>query len=164
MTTPVLIESSFIMSGLVPPLLEGTISAPTVREVGGPITPMIIRTDQDWQIDVDWEVHGSLLSKPTAASFPFTGEWILRAYLESIGPGTEYELPLSGKGVRLDVGKPVTTAGDKRTYSATISVLKNDVAPGVYKMVIALTHESSPGVPGPIAGFFESGMLQIYQP
>lgn len=157
-------ESSFVMSGLVAPFVEGSISAPTVREVGGPITEMVIRTDQDWQIDVNWEVHGSLFSSPTAASFPFTGEWIARAYLESIGPGTEYELPVNGKGVRKNVDTPDSTTGNQREYSANIVVSKGDVDAGVYKMVVAITHESSPGVPGPIAGFFESGMLQIYKP
>jgi len=153
------LESSFVMSGLVTPFLEGSISAPTVKEVEGPITQMVIRKDQDWEIEVNWEVHGSLLSNPTSASFPFTGNWLVRAYLESIGPGTEYTLPTDGLKISVDK----TTTADRRDYSATIEVAKGKVEAGVYKLVVAVTHESSPGVPGPIAGFYEGGVLQIYE-
>ena len=162
------LESSFVMSGLGTPLLEGSISAPTVREVGGPITQMVIRKDQDWQIDVNWEVHGTLITPPSSSSFPFSGEWIVRAFLESIGPGTEYELPLGGAGARISVAtftEPVPNpVPNERDYTTTISVAANTVEPGVYKMAVAVTHETSPGHPGPIAGFFEGGMLQIYEP
>ena len=160
MATPTF-ESSLVMSGLAAPFLEGSISKPSVHEVKGPLTEMVIRRDQDWQIDVNWEVHGSLLSLPSSLSFPFTGEWILRAYLESIGPGREYELPLGGAGIRINVN--ATTTADRRDYKATIPVSAKQVNAGVYKMVVAVTHESSPGVPGPIAGFYEGGMLQIYE-
>jgi hypothetical protein len=173
------LESSFVMSGLVTPFLEGSISAPTVKEIGGPLTKMVIRTTQDWEITVNWEVHGSLLSKPTTASFPFTGDWIIRAYLESIGPGQDYTLP-TVNGQRLSVNASKTeelssaSTDDRREYTATVSIPKrikadgstdtNGVPAGIYKLVVAVTHESSPGVPGPIAGFYESGMLQIYDP
>ena len=160
---------SYVLSLIYVLPLDSTISAPTVREVGGPLTQMVIRKDQDWQIDVSWEVHGSLLSKPTTASFPFTGDWIVRAYLESIGPGEEYTIPKDGLKLSVNASKtevrdPKVSTDDRREYTATIKIGKDDVAAGVYKLVVAVNHESSPGVPGPIAGFYESGMLQIYEP
>ena len=162
------LESSFVMSGIVAPFLDGSISAPTVKEDDGTGTMtasnMVIRTDRSWQIVVEWEVHGSLLGPTISSSFPFTGEFVARAFLESIGPGTEFELPVGGAGVKVNVNAPVNTTGDQREYTATISVPVTTVPAGIYKLVVAITHESASGIPGPIAGFFESGMLQIYKP
>jgi hypothetical protein len=174
-------ESTFVVSNLAPPFLDGTISAPIVKEAGDTTSPpkaasnMVIRTDRAWEIEVNWEVHGSLLDNPTSSSFPFTGEWLVKAFLESIGPGGEYELPRSGGvasgGVKVNVN---TATGKSRNYKATIevpakldtsgNVNKDSIPAGIYKLVVTVTNESSPGVPGPIAGFYESGMLQIYEP
>ena len=79
MTLP--LESSMVISGLGTPLLTGTISAPTVTEIGGVTPNNIIRTDQDWQIKIDWSLQGSLLGTPF---FSFVGEWVVRVYLESM--------------------------------------------------------------------------------
>lgn len=161
-------RDSLHISGSASTLLDGSILAPIVKEDNGTGTMvtsnMVIRTDRKWQIDVNWEVHGSLLDPTIPSSFPFTGKFIVRAFLESIGPGTEFELPESGGGVKINVEAPVTTSGYQRDYTATIPVAANAVDPGIYKLVVAITHESTSGEPGPIAGFFESGMLQIYDP
>lgn len=159
------LESSLVTS-LVSPVLEGSISAPKVEEVHGTPSNMIIRSDQDWEIDVNWEVHGSLLSPPASRTFPFTGEWVVRVYIESMGRGPEREIPKDRQGIRVNVIDGISPAGepDKKEYSTSIKVPKNDLKPGVYKLVLAITHESSPGVPGLIAGFYEGDMLQIYDP
>jgi hypothetical protein len=58
----------------------------------------------------------------------------------------------------------VLATATRRDYTAAIPVSPNSVDPGVYKVAVAITYESSPGTPGPIAGFHESGMLQVYDP
>lgn len=158
MATP--LESSMVISGLVPPLLKGSISHPVVTEIGGVAPSSVIRTDQDWQIEVNWTLQGSLLGTPF---FTFNGEWIVRVYLESMGPRAEYELPADGKGTKIGVDTFTPDGAMKRNYTATIKVAPKAIDPGIYKMVVAITYESSPGAPGPIAGFHEGGMLQLYE-
>jgi hypothetical protein len=158
MTLPM--ESSMVISGLRTPLLTGTISTPTVTEIGGVNPNNIIRTDQDWQVKLDWSLQGSLLNTPF---FNFVGNWVVRVYLESMGPSKEYEIPVGGSGAHVSVATFTPGGLDKRDYTTTIHVAPKAVEPGIYKMVVAVTYESSPGVPGPIAGFHEGGMLQLYE-
>jgi hypothetical protein len=158
MTMP--LESSMVISGLGTPLLTGTISTPIVTETGGAAPSMVIRTDQNWQIQIDWNLQGSLLGTPF---FTFNGEWVVRVYLESMGPSNEYEIPIGGSGAHVSVATFTPDGLSKRDYTTTIQIAPKAVDPGIYKMVIAVTYESSPGVPGPIAGFHEGGMLQLYE-
>jgi hypothetical protein len=150
------LESSMVISGLVDPLLTGTISAPTVTEVGGVTPNNIIRTDQDWEVTIDWSLKGSLLGTPF---FHFIGEWIVSVYLESMGPSKEYVLPEK----RVGVDNFTPDGASKRNYTATIEIAPNEVVPGIYRMVVAVTYQISAGKPGPIAGFHEGAMLQLYK-
>jgi hypothetical protein len=158
------LESSIEIQGLEDPLLQGAIVAATVSEIGGVSPTSIIRTDQAWDVTVDWNLEGSLLG---TSFFNFLGEWVVSLFLESMGPTTEYALPTTGTGVRVSVGTftlPDPNDDTHRDYTATIPVSADTVDPGVYKMVVAITYESSPGTPGPIAGFHEGGMFQFYTP
>jgi hypothetical protein len=154
------LESSIEIQGLVDPLLQGAIVGAAVSETGGVSPTTVIRTDQAWEVKVDWNLEGSLLGTPF---FSFVGEWVVSMFLESMGPTTEYALPTAG-GVRLSVDTFTSTIDTHRDYTATIPVSANTVDAGVYKMVVAITYESSPGSPGPIAGFHEGGMFQFYTP
>ena len=58
----------------------------TVYEVGGSAPTNIIRTDQAWYVDVEWELTGHLVRH-------FCGKWHVSVALESIGPGDEYQFP-----------------------------------------------------------------------
>jgi len=141
--------------------LTGSISTPIITEMGGAQFPRAIRTDQDWQIQVNWELEGPLLNTPLINSSE--GEWIIHAYLESMGSSKEYQLPEGTSGVRvgMDTYKPDSIS--KRIYSAIIQVAPKIVDPGIYNMVVVITYEISPGKPGPMAGFFESGRLLLYK-
>jgi len=155
------LESSLVISGLTPPLLQGSIQGPIVSEAGGTTPSTVIRTDQNWQIQIDWSLEGSLLGTPF---FSFMGEWVVRVYLESMGPSKEYEIPIGGSGARVSVATFTPDGTSKRNYTTTIQIAPNAVAPGIYKMVVAVTYQSSAGKPGPIAGFHEGEMLQLYEP
>jgi len=153
-------ESSLVISGLTDPLLKGSISGPIVTEFGGVTPSGVIRTDQKWQVQIDWNLEGSLLGTPF---FSFNGNWLVRVFLESMGPSNEYELPLDGLGAKVSVADFTPDGVSKRNYSTTIQLDPGDVDPGIYKMVVAVTYESAPGNPGPIAGFHEGEMLQLYK-
>lgn len=154
------LESTLVIPGLVDPLLQGAIVGATVSEVGGIAPSTNIRTDQDWNVKVDWNLEGSLLGTPF---FSFVGEWVASLFLESMGPSNEYALTPARVSVNTFT-LPDPTDDTHRDYTATIPVSAGSVDPGVYKLVVAITYESSPGDPGPIAGFHEGGMLQIYTP
>ncbi|MEN9934936.1 MAG: hypothetical protein RLZZ387_1515 [Chloroflexota bacterium] len=126
--------------------------------------PNIVRADRAAKIQVEWEVTG--LAVATQA-----GHWRVTAYLESIGPGGDQDLPnLPGfdeKVVALNYGQT--------NYSTAIDINPGDVPvnPGprarAYHLVVGITY-TLPGaggvpsnVPGPMAAFAESGIVQFYQ-
>jgi hypothetical protein len=155
------------MVGILPAALTGSIEEPLITEDG--IAPTsIIRTDSAWHIQLDWSLEGSLVSW-----IPFLDQsWVVRAFLESIGPGTEYNLPedfsVAAPTLNLNAGTPDATVPNKLNYSLTIDVDPAAATPqrvdaGIYKLVVAVTsvHNSS-GTPGSFAGFFEGKTLQFY--
>jgi hypothetical protein len=81
--SPIITTTSFTMSA-------------TVYEVGGQAPTAIIRTDQDWYVEVKWKITGHLIRH-------LCGKWMVQVNLESIGPGNEYEFPgKPGKIVDMD--------------------------------------------------------------
>ena len=137
------------MGGLGSPLLTGTIAAPIVTQIGGVTPKNIIRTDQDWHIKIDWSLQSSLFS---TSFLSFRGGWVVRVYLESMGPSKEYEIPIDGFGAHASVAIFTPDGLSKRDYTTTIQIAPKVVDPGIYKMVVVVTYEASPGVPGPLAG------------
>lgn len=67
----------------------------TVYEVGGTAPTNIIHIDQDWYVEVEWELTGHLIRH-------FCGLWHLSVSLESIGPGKEYQFPDPPAKVQMD--------------------------------------------------------------
>ena len=128
---------------------EVTDFSATVIELGGQEPQTVIRDNQGWNITVRWQEQG-------LAVIP--GNWIVDAYVESIGPGEE-----------LHVGQATSAfAGLFSNHSVTIPVGPNDVpvAPGQqttpYKLVITLTADDNSGARYAMAGFQEGPILQFY--
>ena len=67
----------------------------TVYEVGGDAPTNIIHTDQDWYVDVEWSITGHLIRH-------FCGEWHVSVNLESVGPGSEYQIPTPPAVIPMD--------------------------------------------------------------
>jgi hypothetical protein len=133
-----------------PAALSGSISTKVV-DFHDPGTPQtIIETDDDWRIDVQWNLSGPLA--------PFIcGEFYVQAYLEDIA-ATQFEGPIGAKQV-VDVSSaPATT---NRQYQRHILIKAGAVPTGVYKLTTVLTY-SNLGVPLEMAGFDEGPMLQLY--
>lgn len=66
--------------------LKGTIRA-TVYEEGGIEPTSIIHVNQSWRIEVEWTLTGGLANL-------LYGEWQVRVFFESLGPGREFALPV----------------------------------------------------------------------
>jgi hypothetical protein len=126
-------------------LFHGHIQTAVTDPHGTPV-PTIISLTDDWHLTVNWEVHG--LFVPSVG-----GKWIVRAYLESIGPGPEpmvaqAEIPMTGG----------------TNYTKTFFIGPNVPSEaGPYKLVTVITSLNLLGTPAPFAAYDEGPILQFYQ-
>ncbi len=139
---------------------DGSMEAHTyeVAEPGVRATSRLIRTDQDWGVEVHWEMHGE-----EAHWFP--GVFHLRTFLESIGPGPEYAIPaLADPAVEKGTLDGTWYPADKqRLYSQNIEIKANTINPGTYKVVTLLQLCAQDGRKLPIAGMVEGPILDIFE-
>jgi hypothetical protein len=133
-------------------LLTGDISA-HVHEVGSVDPVTILEADKDFIVHILWSLSGPLA--------PFVaGTWYVNVFFESIGPGPELKLPVPTISIPLrpDVGI--------NNYEARVDIPANTFrgadATIPYKMVSTVTYRAPNGRPGPMAGFVESPVLQLY--
>ena len=113
------------------------------------LSSSVIRTDQPWRVDFDWTTSGPL-------NYIMHGTWELSIYLELMG-GKEFDFdPGKGKSSVSFVAKP-------NNYKSSILVPPNEVPAGIYRVVASVTMKGIGGVPGPIAGFAEAGLVQFYE-
>ena len=140
-----------------PPFLSGTMGV-RVAEVGE-LPSRIIDINDDVDIDVDWSLTGPLQRF-------ICGSWDLDIYVESIGPGPEFELadveniqvdPTGNGHYHHTIHVP---AGTIPTHLEQNGKVDNDV---VYKMVATVTYKDPAGRPGPIAGFTELPLMHFYK-
>jgi hypothetical protein len=124
----------------------------------------IIRTDQDWGVDLQWEMTGY------EAHYGI-GIWLATIFLESMGPGREYALPSPG---------PVKIANKEGSWDMTKAArvfslipdklpLKVDhtidpIDPGTYRLTVAIQYFNFINEPESVAGFMDGPMLQFYKP
>jgi len=150
--------------------LRGGITGVAIKEddgTGNFLEDKIIRTDRDWRIEVNWQLVGTMLTSPF---FTIPGNWVVTAYLEGWGQATE-EKELAGDNSPIPVVPPTTVVpgapgvDPEWHYVETISIPNASTpAVGPYKVVITITYQDQNGNPGPMAGFLEAEMLQIYKP
>jgi hypothetical protein len=135
------------------PALAGKIEA-DVFEVGGVKPTYIIRTNQDWYVDIHWELTGSIVPM-------ICGEWCVHLVMESIGPGAELKL----QDYDYPYYIPLDPCGDGK-YHLQLDVKKDTIKPEhcstPYKPVLVITYLTYCKKPGPIAGFVELPMLQFF--
>ncbi len=124
-------------------VFNGAIDTHVVDANGIPDTTIISLTDS-WTLRVDWQVNGLLVGA-------IAGTWHLRCYLETIGPGVDFEV--ASRDVALNGGN---------NYSESFTIAPNVTAPGLYKLVSVLTYSNILNQPGLFAGYDEFGMLQFY--
>ncbi len=133
-------------------LFAGDITATAHEEkVLNPQT--IIRTDQDWGVDVNWTNTGQVTGM-------IAGEYCVHLLLERLGPGNDLELTENDPH-RI----PVSPGVSPRNYSDHIDIKAGVVPAGIYKLVTVLRYWEPTGQPGPMAAYVETGpLLQFYDP
>jgi len=134
-----------------PDILLGSIRSRVVdpEDPGTPQT--IIETDDDWYVDVNWELCGPLA--------PFMcGQFKVQVYLEDIA-ATNFEGQVGDTQI---VDLDEAPANQKRSYHRDIVVKAGKVPTGIYKLTTVLTY-SNLGVNLELAGFDEGPMIQLYE-
>jgi hypothetical protein len=129
------------------PALSGTINAVVQSPPPNPTT--IITVNTPWNIQLTWSITGFLA--PVAA-----GDWTVRAFLESMGPGFEGQV-VGPVVVPLAEAPP----GPVRNYARNLTVPANPlVTANAYKLVLTVTHTNG-GVATQMAAFVEGPILQF---
>ena len=148
------------------PGVTGTISAVAANGLGLlDVSPSenIIRTDQPWEVSLNWTVTGLVV--PAMA-----GDFHLTVYLEALGPGLDEDLPnVPGPD---EVVIPFTSGSLSvltRTFKRTINfgagtpALPASIRQQAYKLIVAVTYTETDGTPGPMAAFTEGPIVQFYR-
>jgi hypothetical protein len=138
--------------------VTGQIQTAYLVEHAGVSPVNIISFGQDFDAHIEWYL---------CSAWPPPGDWLLSLHLESMGSGAEYDLPVVGPdrvatntGVDCAPGPP----GPCLCWTHDIQVPAGTVAAGTYKAVVTITWERTPGNPGPMAGFADLRMMQVYVP
>ena len=106
-----------------------------------------------FDVTIAWSV------RPPATAQVLDGQWTVKLYAESVGPGPEKQ-----------IGTATRTATGVQNYTATITVpagtLPSDVPPdsGVYKLVIVITYRNTLGQLTEMAAFSEGPMVLLRKP
>jgi hypothetical protein len=126
----------------------------------------ILDADQPFSLRIEWSVGGAWIAT-------IGGEWLVRAYAESIGPGVERQLGAPGPlVVSLSNYTPGTAFPGQRIFTATIVVpagqLPAESPPpneqsGVYNLVTVITHRNF-GADTELAGSATGPVVQMRQP
>jgi hypothetical protein len=138
---------------LTNPKLE--VTKAQVATVDGIVESGIVALDQAWSMQLEW-----VLSDATADML--TGNWLVRALLESIGPGDEYALPRVGP-VKVPLRNYAeSNNGDHRyRYAHQLVVAEGSVAQGTYELAVSVFWEKEDGTLGKLASFFNE-TIQVY--
>ena len=131
---------------------DSTAGFEEVPEVNDPngrtVTNGMIQADQPWGVQLRWATRGIF------ACFLAGGFWKAKLIFELMGGG---ETNYSSETSTPDLGS------SQKVYSTDLQVRPGELRPGVYRVVICLQYCFGSGSPGPIAGFFDAGMIKIYQ-
>jgi len=129
-----------------------TIDGLEILDNGSAAPTNIIPIDQDWSIRLAWTLsgHGHLF-----------GNWLVKLYLESMGPGKEYTLP-DEDGIKLALVDGDMKAPNVYSYTKELKFKAGDVKPGIYWLVATIAWEKYPGKIGNLMGFTEKSMVQFY--
>ena len=132
--------------------LSGSIVSVQVLDPGG--TPnKVIDSGDAFAVRVRWTVA------PAATAAVLDGQWRVRLFAESVGPGPE-----------LQAGFVNEAADGGVNYEATVTVPAGTLAAhgvpdsGAYKLVVVITYRNTLGVVTEMAAFSEGPIILIRQP
>ncbi len=123
-----------------------------VREYGGVPPTTVIRTNQAWDLLVEWTASGVLTSW-------IAGKWDMHIYLESMGPGEDLDLTDPNEHE-----VPLTPGPTPVTYTYHPDFKAGIVPPGSYKLVFTVRYIDASGRPDQMAGYWDGPIIQFYKP
>lgn len=128
-----------------------------VKDADGVTT--ILDASQDCDVKITWEI-------PPPHNLMLGGEFYLKAYVESLGPGQEMQV---GPTNTVAVDNTKTIYQEKITVSgATLKgegeLYNAEPVSGVYKIIAVLQHKNASGDPTPLSGFAEVGIRMFRTP
>ena len=140
------------MAGFQPsaPLaLTGNVDAFLIHETGGAPTN-IIKAGTPFSVHVEWDISG-----PAVALM--AGTFNVKVFFEGFGtlPEKEYAtppvavVPVSGQHYTVHINVPGTVAA-------------GGLSEGIYKMIAIITYTNAAGNPGPIAGYTDELVVQVF--
>ncbi len=148
------------MSGFQPsaPLsLGGHIDAILIHEPGGTPTN-IIEAGTDFLVHVRWAIDG-------AAVALMSGTFNVKVFFEGFGTLPEKEYPTAALPTSPPLPIPVVpVSGTHYTVHVPVpgTVAAGGLEVGIYKMIAIVTYTNAAGNPGPIAGFTDEVVVQIF--
>jgi hypothetical protein len=129
---------------------------------------LVINGDKDFDIEVKWHVFGNLVPLWLTALSVNTKNWVVTAYAESQGPGSEVSLG----SVDVPVGGPLFSLDE--TYTAKLNVPAgtlpeedpgNPNQSGTYKIVVTTFLDSDLGPVGyDMMGYAEGPIIKVESP
>jgi hypothetical protein len=132
--------------------LEGSVTAVAIIDHDG--NPNRVLDDEfPFDVTINWTVE------PPATAVLLDGNWTVKAYAESMGPGPE-----------VLIGSKVVPANGGPAYAATITVPANTLPPdkapdsGVYKLVVVITYRTALNVLTEMAAFSEGPTFLLREP
>ena len=153
----------------LPGLIKGEVTRVAVIDpgyFGNPPGNLVLNPDQDFTIEMDWNLDDPLAPLWLAA---LAGNWVVTAYAESVGPGPD----LLVATVNVPTASAVS-AGVKRSFTATLTVPagtlpeENPGDPtrsGVYDIVLTTFLNSNLGTAGyDIMGFADGPRVKVENP
>lgn len=110
------------------------------------IETVVIPIDEAWKLLVEWEIP--------ALEKKLSGRWELRASFESI----------IGSDINLSPREmvPLQSTTEPRIYTRDIQFSAGLIPSGVYSTILTIKYLDSNGLPGPMAGFHELGLIRIH--
>ncbi|GID32287.1 hypothetical protein [Paractinoplanes brasiliensis] len=158
-------------AGETDPCIEGDFVGPVVvleKPALGKGNLVIDRT-KPFDIKVKWHVFGNLVPLWLTALSKETDKWIVTAYVESQGPGTEKalakaEVALGGPRFTLDEYYEATITVPAGTLDSSFS--SSETESGVYKIVVTafLDSKISSVVNFDVLGSIEGPIIKVEEP
>ena len=120
----------------------------------------IVSCKEDLYVKVKWHVWGHLARH-------LCGYFCVCVYLESIGPGPDYNLDCDDNGRPCIENIPMDPCGDGQ-YEVVCKVPAHSIDPGacgkLYEMAVTLTSLNACKQPGHIAAFCKGPCIMFYEP
>ncbi len=150
-------------------VVSGTMDAKTVEHpnIGVDLPSTLIRTDQDWGVEVKWSITGPLVPL-------LLEEFEMRLYIEDLTP-SENEYAIGPLTVATNSGVPDPVVPNTLNYTYTVKIGDGAdpawvpdharIPAGVYQLTaLVQLHNVAPARPWPVAAFETLPIVNVYTP